>query len=626
MSRRPPDNTDPTGDVGRISTNPALSRRRFLQTTAIVGASLATPYVWRVRKALGQEFPFPPGVVPLDPLTVPKFEIPLPDALAPVFQFGPNASVGVHSLEQDVGLAGLAGQLTPTQLYGYGAAGDPTDATYPGKTFEVDGRQQRTVTWSNELPPDTPHFLPVDNTIHTAWTEAGSLFTFPTDVPIVTHLHGGHTDGEFDGNPELEQMIIQGESEPFNYDTQEAGTLWYHDHALGITRLNVYAGLAGFNIVRDEFDPGNLLAPNPELPLPRWPYEQLIVIQDRMFTDDFQLYYPSDPFTATALFGPADYPDPTVMAEFFGDHILVNGQAWPVLDVEPRLYRLRFLNGSDTRFLNLFASGLTFHVIGTDQALLNAPVRVNRLSIAPGERIDALVDFSMAANRTITLRNNAPGTFRRPLVVNPRTTGQIMAFRVGATVIDTANNAVPSTLRGGPGQPDLLPPKPVLTYPLTAGPGPIGSGVDNIRQVVLYEGMDELGRLQPLLGTLVQPWLWSEPITESIVFGDTEVWEIYNVTPDTHPIHLHLVRFQIVDRQGINAAQFVPGPGAAPPPLQGQPRAPAPQEDGWKDTVQVPAGTVTRIVATFDKVGQWVWHCHILSHEDHEMMRRYTVA
>jgi spore coat protein A len=524
-----------------------LTRRRFLESSAIVGAAVAAP--WGTRKAFGQQgFPFPPGVVPLDPQTVPQFEVPLPDALNPAFRFAAIASVGVHPLQQDVGLGGLAGQPAPTQLYGYGAAGNPGDATYPGKTFEVDGSQTRTVTWSNELPPDSPHFLPVDNTIHTAWTEVGSPFAFPNQVPIVTHVHGGHTDGNSDGNPEIAQTRVQGQSIAFNYDTQEAGTIWYHDHALGITRLNVYAGLAGVNIIRDEFDAGTLIASTTALPLPLYPYEQLIVIQDRMFTDGFQLYYPSDPFTATALFGPAQYPTPTVMAEFFGDHILVNGQAWPVLDVEPRLYRLRFLNGCDTRFLNLFASGLTFHAIGTDQALLNAPVKVTRLSIAPGERIDVLVDFSKLANRTIVLRNNAPGTFRRPLVIDPQTTGRIMAFRVGATVTDLANNAIPATLRGGTGQPPLLPAKPVLTYPLTAGPGPIGSGVDNIRQVVLYEGLDALGRLQPSLGTLAQPWLWTDPITETITSNDAEVWEIYNTTPDTHPIHLHLVRFQIIDR------------------------------------------------------------------------------
>lgn len=196
-----------------------------------------------------------------------------------------------------------------------------------------------------------------------------------------------------------------------------------------------------------------------------------------------------------------------------------------------------------------------------------------------------------------------------------------MAFRVGSTITDGVNNLVPETLRGGDGQPPLLPAKPELTYPLIPGPGP---SVDNIRQVVLYEGEDERGRLQPLLGTLAQPWLWSDPITESISFGHTEVWEIYNVTEDAHPIHLHLVKFQIIDRQQIDPGKFEVG--VTPPPLRGQPRPPASEEDGWKDTVQALPKTVTRIVARFDKVGRWVWHCHILSHEDHEMMRRFEVV
>ena len=182
-----------------------ITRRRFLQTTTLTGVGLTASQVWSAREAFGQRFPIPPGVFLLDPLTVPKFEVPLPNALDPGFIFATN-EVGIHPLDQDVGLAGLAGQTIKTQLYGYGEAEDPETATYPGKTFEVSGAEKRSVTWSNELPPDTPHFLPVDNTIHTAWTEAGSTFNFPNEVPVVTHLHGGHTDGASDGNPELAQM------------------------------------------------------------------------------------------------------------------------------------------------------------------------------------------------------------------------------------------------------------------------------------------------------------------------------------------------------------------------------------------------------------------------------------
>jgi spore coat protein A, manganese oxidase len=249
-----------------------ITRRRFLQTTALAAVGVAASPMWSARNAFALQFPLPPGVVLLDPLTVPKFEVVLPNALAPEFIFGTNL-VGIHPLDQDVGLGGLVGQTSPTQLYGYGVAEAPQTATYPGKTFEANGTEVRSVTWSNDLPTDEPHFLPVDNTIHTAWTEDGSPFAFPKQVPIVTHLHGGHTDGKWDGNPELDQMKVQGQSITFTYDTQAAGTLWYHDHALGITRLNVYAGLAGFYIVRDEFDPGaNLNFGGTPLPLPVFPY------------------------------------------------------------------------------------------------------------------------------------------------------------------------------------------------------------------------------------------------------------------------------------------------------------------------------------------------------------------
>ncbi len=194
-----------------------------------------------------------------------------------------------------------------------------------------------------------------------------------------------------------------------------------------------------------------------------------------------------------------------------------------------------------------------------------------------------------------------------------------MAFRVGTAVTDTSNNAIPATLRGGDGQPPVLAPVPAFNSAIP----PVGV---YIRQVVLYEGMDPRGRLQPELGTLEGPYAWADPTTENIASGATEVWEIYNTTPDTHPIHLHLVAFRIINRQGMDVKKFVPGAGPLPPPLRGQPQRPAPEENGPKDTVQAQPGTVTRIIATFDKVGTWVWHCHILSHEDHEMMRRFTVG
>jgi spore coat protein A, manganese oxidase len=322
------------------------------------------------------------------------------------------------------------------------------------------------------------------------------------------------------------------------------------------------------------------------------------------------------------LFEPAQYPDPTIFAEFFGDVIIVNGKAWPKLQVEPRKYRFRVLNGSDTRFYNLFFDfgvphmQLGFIQVGTDQGLLDAPNPTPRIVVAPGERVDVVVDFSGLAGQTIILRNIAPGTFRRPLIVHPLTTGRIMAFEVTLPLNrDIPDVPLPATLRGGPRQP-----KPISLAAELAK-------VSNTRRVFLYEEEDALDRLKPMLGTAAGPLDFHAADTELPVLGSTELWEIYNTTPDTHPIHLHLARFLVVNRQRFMLRRFVPGPdGERSIDLQDQPRPAGAGESGWKDTVQVPPGQLVRIVATFERPGRYAWHCHILSHEDHEMMRPFVVV
>ena len=292
----------------------------------------------------------------LDPLTQPKFVNPLPNPLDPSFIFQPTEpggthyEIGVYQFPQNLGLVDpVTQQPLSTTVWGYGTSTQPP--TYPGRTIEATKDVPITVRWTNNLVDEfnqpLPHLLPVDTSVHWAGThEAEPL----NGVPIVTHLHGGHTESASDGLPEywftpgFAQTGPGWVKETYSYDNdQRAATLWYHDHALGITRLNVYAGMAGYYILRDERDTG--LADNP-IGLPAGKYEVPIVIQDRMFTADGQLYYPSEPEVEGA-------PDPSVLPEFFGDHILVNGQAWPVMDVEPTVYRLRMLNGSDSRFYNL---------------------------------------------------------------------------------------------------------------------------------------------------------------------------------------------------------------------------------------------------------------------------------
>jgi spore coat protein A len=380
------------------------------------------------------------------------------------------------------------------------------------------------------------------------------------------------------------------------YDNaQEAATLWYHDHALGITRLNVYAGLAGFYLLRD--------ANEDALHLPSGDYEVGLAIQDRMFTADGQLFYPCEPPTD-------DASEPSVLPEFFGDTILVNGRAWPYLEVEPRLYRFRLLNGSDSRFYTLLlSSGAPFVQIGTDGGLLNAPVTLQQLTLGPGERADVLIDFSGHKGEHIVLRNHAKAPYPGGEPADPRTVGQIMAFRVTRPL----NTMIPS-------------------YPIPVNLRPVYGGLaveqqnGPVRQLLLFEGLDRHGRLQPSLGTVADGALpWSAPASERPRLNSVEVWEVYNSTGDTHPIHLHLTQFRILSRQQFTASQS-PGTGALREiRLRGQATPPELNERGLKDTALMYPGQVTRIIAKFDRPGEYVWHCHILSHEDHEMMRPFVV-
>jgi spore coat protein A len=478
----------------------------------------------------------------------------------------------------------------------------------------------------------------VDPNIHIAHPLKGG-------IPTVTHLHGGHTESASDGLPEawftqrFKEAGPQFVKKTYYYDNdQESATLWYHDHALGITRLNVYAGLAGFYLLRDENE--NALIDGGVLP--GGPYEIEVVIQDRMFTEDGQLFYPSEDPEIEPGFDPLP-EDPSAIAEFFGDFILVNGVAWPMLEVEPRKYRLRLLNGSDSRFYVLEfrdddtgGAAQDFNQIGTDVGLLPSPVELDRLLIGPGERADVVVDFSSFAEGTeIHLRNFGPddpfkgfnpngslsdGEGGELPPADPATTGQIMKFVVSLpmdVIVPDATVDAGTVLR-----PDIMP--------------LIQDGAT--RNLVLFEGLDNYGRLQPLLGTLNEGSLaWFEPISENPMVNDIEVWEVYNATEDAHPIHLHLVAFQIMNRESFTGTMeekdqlqhdgsYGVGGILSDVVLGGDVRGPEPNEDGWKDTAVMLPGEVTRVIARFDREGRYVWHCHILSHEDHEMMRPYHVG
>lgn len=591
-----------------------ISRRQFLKLGGALGTGLALSQL-RADRTLAQA---PTILDPLytrpiiNPLAIPKYQAPLPDPLAGAINLTGGGSTTIT-------LQARSAQVLPpgfprTPIWGYNGA-------YPGQSIIASSGREVRVRYDYTSINSSAHLLPVDGHVH------GTMMGEPP-VRFVAHLHGARNiDPLSDGYPDawvtpdgktiadmdpthVPSIYTPANPGDFVYpNDQEAALLWYHDHALGITRLNVYAGMAALYVLRDANE--QWLIDNGLIPA--YPYEVPVVIQDRMFFDGGGLAIPDQP--APSLPGFQPWPGgPSIVPEFFGEVIVVNGVSWPFLEVEPRKYRVRFLNGSDSRFYELFlSSGQPFTVLGMEGGFLNAPVEVARLVLGPAERFDCIIDFAPYAGQTITLRNRARSPFPQGATVNPRTAGEIMQFRV-----TRPRSAVPDTnLPPGTNLRPRLDPLPAVAPP----PG------TPRRQLLLFEGIDEFGRLKPMLGTIARGKLdWFAPITENPAVGATEIWEIYNATPDAHPIHIHEVLFRIVNRQRFRGAAD-PITGVLPAPaLIGQPRAPAAYEAGWKDTAIMYPGEVTRVMMTFNTPGLFVWHCHILSHEDHEMMRPYHIG
>ena len=668
-----------------------LTRRQLLIWGTVAGTGL----FWRggVPRSQAQQFAPPFAAPVLDPATIPKYRTPLvippamPRTRKLVRRGGKNVDyyeIAVRQFEQQI----LPPGLPPTTVWSYGSASHPATFNYPAFTIEASWRAPVRVKWINELVDENgeylPHLLPVDQTLHWANPPAGPGNTdsqgfdqapYAGPVPIVTHLHGGHSTEESDGYAEawylpdardipvgfartgsfydvfrakaetLQQQEWTPGSAVFEYDNdQAASTLWYHDHTLGMTRANVYAGPAGFYLVRGgptDAGRGRLPGPAPSLgdrPGKRY-YEIPIAIQDRSFGPDGSLFYPDNraffegldpsqlqiPFIPDdACDGPSDIP-PTWNPEFFGNTMVVNGKTWPFLEVERRRYRFRLLNGCNSRFLLLeLGKGLSFWQIGAEGGFLPAPVQLDRLLLGPAERADVIVDFADAhAGSEVVLRNLAPdepfgggvpGADFEP--ADPATTGQVMQFRV-----------VP---RQGP-DPSTPPEKLRLPRPARLPPATVTRRLslneedsrtvfvrtDADGNVVLdCEAGEPFGPRRATLGTVTADGEgvslgWDDPITENPLVGATEVWELVNFTEDAHPIHIHEVFFQVVNRESL---------------ADGAVRGPEPWEAGRKDTVIAYPGEITRVKTTFDRPGLFVWHCHIVEHEDHEMMRPYRIG
>jgi spore coat protein A len=462
----------------------------------------------------------------------------------------PSTRVPFYRIQMRESFTQLHRDLKPARQWGF-------DGVVPGPTFMTKSGEPYLVEWANALPDK--HFLPLDHNLHGA--EKG----LPESRTVV-HLHGAKVPPESDGYPE--NWYPPGRSATAFYpNAQDAAMLWYHDHAMGINRLNIFAGLAGAAIIHDEVEAA--------LNLPSGKFEIPLVIWDRMFDPDGQLYYP--------VSANADAP---WIPEFFGDVMMVNGKAWPYLEVEPRKYRLRILNAANARFFRFsFSDGRPFHQIGTDAGLLPAPVELKSVFMAPAERADLIVDFSTRAGKTVNLMSEY---------------FDIMQFRVASSgTKDTS--AMPSALRAVPKTPE-------------------SEAVQN-RMLPLIEWDNKVA--EPMI-MLLGGKRWMDPITEKPRLDTVEIWNLINPTDDAHPIHLHLVRFQILDRRRFDKFDFQMRHKLR---FIGDAMAPEANEAGWKDTVRANPGVVTRIIVRFEGyTGRYVWHCHILEHEDNEMMRPYEVV
>ncbi|AEH39407.1 multicopper oxidase domain-containing protein [Halopiger xanaduensis] len=516
----------------------------------------------------------------------------------------PYYEIEMSEVEQE-----LHSDLPPTTVWGYGGQ-------FPGPTIEAEQGEPIYVRWQNDLPDE--HLLPVDTTVHK------EMIPYDIDgVRTVTHLHGGNVEAGSDGHAQawftrdFEKTGPSFAKKDYYYvNDQPPATLWYHDHAVGITRLNVYAGLAGFYILRNDRERN--------LGLPDGEYEVPLVLQDRSINEDGSLFYPSA--VSEDRGGDDSYPEPSIVPEFYGDVPVVNGKAWPRLSVDPRSYRFRLLNGSNSRYYNLKlleydessaetgSDGPSFVQIGNDGGLLSEPVELDdRLEIGPGQRADVVVNFSDYAGETVLLHNDAPSLYRGSLEDSDETKPlpEIMLVDVADSKTGEESETLPDALTDVP---DL----------------PIES-VDRHRHLTLAPGSDEYGRMKHLLGNRDQPlgYALDDPVTEEPELGTTEIWSLANNTAMSHPMHLHLVHFHVLGREPLSDYDSETD-GVNPDSLE----SPQPYELGWNDVVTVDPGEVVHVLVHFgeyeglfnDQTGEYMWHCHMIEHEDYDMMRPFRVV
>lgn len=585
-----------------------------------------------------------PTAAPLDPLTIPKYVNQLTKPAVYVPKEIKNWGGKVTKQEYTVEVVDFKQQMLPpgypkTEQFGYrGLVYDPKThkpvfvQSSPGSTFEMIQDVPALVHWRNKI--DVPHFLPVDPTLD--WANPNNIpkptppfIPFPPGyplaqfpVPYVTHVHGIEVESTFDGHPDA-WFTFDGKTGPlyttndYLYPNSNApATFWYHDHSFGMTRLNVQAGLVGFFLLRDPNDPIERF-------LPCGDYEIPLAIGDRSFHTDGSLDYP------TVGLVPDVNPYWTVSQ---GNTNIVNGKVWPNLDVERRQYRFRLLNISNQRFYEFrLSNGDSFTMIGSDGGYLPSPAELTSLALGPTERGDILIDFSKYQPGTkIILQNTSSIT-----AFDPETTGQVMQFTVK---------------HSWPRPPCPLP--PVLNHlPVLAPDKPA-------RYLTMHLVFLASGGIQLLLNGNH----FHDPVSELPQVGSTEDWNFVNVSGITHDMHVHLIQYQVQSRQTFDVARYnadwIALNGEPPidhtpiylpvePYLTGTPVLPAPDESGWKDSMTTPAGMVSKVRIRWapqrlptgavspgenkfvidPTIGPgFIWHCHMLDHEDNELMHRFMVV
>jgi spore coat protein A len=525
-----------------------MSRKRFLRLGLGGGAALAFPFGASACSSRGDDST---GNLLASEARLPEpFRVPLP--VPPVIEpVRSDGSADHYEVTQRVAHAEILPGLE-TELWAY-------DGILPGPTIEARRGRRTIVRHRNELPVPTVVHL------HGGVTPP-EHDGYATDVVMpVGGWHGGHGAGNRSGHGEHTRLNVVGEGH-FDYifpNDQRAATLWYHDHRMDFTGPQVWRGLAGFHIVRDEEEDA--------LPLPGGEKDVPLMICDRSFGEDGSLLYPSiDP----SLKGEPGVTD-AYMQGVLGDVILVNGAPWPQMEVSNTRYRFRVLNASNARRYELAlepGNGRPFVQVGSDGGLLGAPVAHRTIPIAQAERFDVVIDFSRYGVGTeVTLRNR----------LGDGRTADIMRFRVVRK--EKEESAVPARLSD--------------TSEFEAL---VESFAAHTRRFRFTQSASRDGTMWTVNGEPFDPGR----IDARPELGSVEVWEF--VTDVHHPVHLHLAHFKVLSRQG---------------------QRPLRKDAGWKDTVDVPPGQIARVLARFGGYrGKYVFHCHNLEHEDMMMMANFEVV